>query len=146
MLPTLSSPRRGRRITCARSPRRPIPSVHGSTLAFAAISIGFAAASLNPTLEVEQSDSIIYFGQIAKRMHPQATREEAKRIREEFNHDFTELVSSPHAAAREVADQVWANSRIAWTKYRRVGQSSRWFFATLAVSVVFVFLSMIAPG
>jgi hypothetical protein len=117
-----------------------------ATLTLAAISIFYAAACLNPTLKIGQSDSIIFYGHIAKRLHPGATSDEAERVRKEFDADFCRTVTEPEELVGEVADQVWANSRIAWKKYRLITQSGRWFFGALLVGAAFAAFSLLTPS
>lgn len=102
--------------------------VIGAITAFG--SIYFAVRCLNPTLKVGESSSLIFFAHVAKAFStPDGYRQAVQKT---FTDDGQLMT--------QISDQVWANSKVAWKKYKNVVWATR--FLALTVSV-FIFASIV---
>jgi Family of unknown function (DUF5706) len=97
--------------------------VHSTRAALLTIAIACTGASalitlqtLAPRLRVSEARSLIYFDHIALRY---ANDSDA------FVDTYIELVADENSLLRQVTEQVWANSVIARSKFRRVGYAVR---------------------
>ncbi|NLU94881.1 Pycsar system effector family protein [Chitinophaga sp. Ak27] len=97
------------------------------------VSIYFAYLCVNPRLTKEFKDSIIYFGDIAKK-HKQHTdyKSQAKAILND-EEQFTD----------HITEQIHQISSIAWDKYQNVGWAMRLSILGLVVLILAVFSYLI---
>ncbi len=101
-----------------------------ASLIFSLISIVFAFLCINPRLKNENSNCIIYFGNIQKKF----------KTADEYSIHSTEILSDETGYQKQLAEQIHTNSTIAWKKFSNVAWSIRFF----AGSLVFIVLSILS--
>lgn len=93
---------------------------------FGLLSIYFAIRCLNPTLEVGEPRSLIYFAHIAKRYTSP----------NEYNVGVLRGFRDELDATNQISNQVWANSKVAWNKYINVTRATRLLIGAIASFIV----------
>lgn len=88
---------------------------------FGLISIIYAILCLNPTLNVGEPKSLIYFGHIAKRY------DNCNRYRIEVMAAFKD----DSGIIDQITNQVWANSKVSWKKYVNITWAIRFFMGAI---------------
>lgn len=90
------------------------------------LSVLFSFLTINPRLKNPNPNSIIYFGHI-----------------QEGNSDYSEyyaqsqvILSDENEYEKQLAEQVFANSKIAWKKFRNVSYSIRCFFFSVVSLII----------
>lgn len=96
---------------------------------FSLISIYFAFNAINPRLKNPTPRSIIYFGDVHKKF----------KTAEEYFQFGNEKFVNPEEVFRDLSDQVYVNSTIAYKKFYNLAWAIRFFVAGL---VSFILLSM----
>lgn len=93
--------------------------------------IYFSVRCLNPTLNIDEPTSLIYFAHIAQKFKTPLSYRQAidKGFAEE------EMLS-------QVTDQIWANSRVAWKKYQAVTWAIRFLTLTVLITVVSIVITV----
>ena len=99
-------------------------------MASVVISVVFSAYCIIPRLKMNKSNCLIFFYDIAKN-YPTASDYE-KAIKEEISDEKID---------KYLADQIWANSKIAVKKYNAVDLSIVFFVVTVIASIVFGFMA-----
>lgn len=99
-----------------------------------AVSVGLALASVLPTLRVGESRSYVYFAHIARRVSGGMTSEECMHARDSWVQEF--LVLDSASKASQIGQQVWANARVAWKKYKLVSWSVRLLISALVTAII----------
>lgn len=74
------------------------------------VSVYFAVKCLNPTLDVGEPISFFYFAHIALGFDSA----------EKYSLQLQELLNNQSNLYDNIASQIWANSKIAWKKYKAV--------------------------
>jgi len=97
------------------------------------VSLFFALKCLNPTLNVGEPNSLIFFAHIAQRF----------RAANDYREEIQICLSSEDVLYGQIADQVWANSRVAWSKYMAVAWAIRFFAATLVFAILAIVLVLV---
>jgi len=98
------------------------------------ISILLALLSVYPRLKVGESPSHIYFAHIAKRVNRHMNQEEKIKVRDAFVKEIALLIATQTNLTEEIANQIWANSLVAWKKYKLIS----WAIKFLFISVLLV--------
>jgi Family of unknown function (DUF5706) len=98
---------------------------------FLATSLGFVMAAilsnlrvLTPKLKAGEPRSLLYFDHVGKRYRDPTN----------FNHAFRELLNDEPRLIDQIADQVWANSRVARKKFVAAGWATRFTALALALA------------
>jgi len=91
----------------------------------ASVSIWCCLKCLSPTLAVGEPTSLVYFAHIAQRYQRPG----------DYATEAHKAWADGDTACSEIGNQIWANSRVAWGKYRRVTCAIR-SFAVSVFSVV----------
>lgn len=94
--------------------------------------IFFAILCLIPTLNVGESTALIYFIHIAQKF------ETPTSYRQAIDKGFTD-----EQILSQIADQIWANSKVAWKKYRAVTWALRFLTLTIFITVVSIIITII---
>lgn len=93
------------------------------------LSILFSFLSINPRLKNSNPSSIIYFGHIQKN---------AKNSLEYYQNS-QDILSDESEYEKQVSEQVFVNSKIAWKKFKNVTYSIRlFFFSILSIFVLII--------
>lgn len=95
-------------------------------------SIYFALCCLSPTLKTNDPTSLIYFAQIAQ----------AFETPQDFEEKATAAFDDGTQSTTQIAQQVWANSHVAWKKCRAVNKSIVALAFTVILGIVAVALSL----
>ena len=102
------------------------------TLVLSIAGIFFSIASIvnsflciNPRLKNKNPNSIIYFG------HIQSKFSTAK----EYFKSSSEIISNDKSYQKEISEQIYTNSKIAWKKFSNVTWAIRFFFASLLITI-----------
>lgn len=100
------------------------------------LSVYFTVRCLNPTLDVGEADSLIYFAHISKKF--KTSHEYSKEVNKIFNEDSK--------IEEQINDQIWANSKVAWKKYTAVVWATRLsFILALLIIITVVIVVFIKP-
>jgi len=91
------------------------------TALFSVLSIIFSFLCINPRLKNSTPNSIIYFGDIHTKFKNSTDYFEAS----------SGFLSKPINYSKELAEQIYTNSNIAWKKFSNVTYSLRFFFCAL---------------
>jgi len=92
----------------------------------------FAVHCLNPTLNVSEPTSLIYFAHIVHKFKTSASYQQA--IGKGLADD--QMLS-------QIADQIWANSKVAWRKYRSVTWAIRFLTLTILITITGIMIAII---
>ncbi|MCP4427094.1 MAG: hypothetical protein GY803_21620 [Chloroflexi bacterium] len=98
-----------------------------------AVSIYFAIRCLSPTLDVGEPTSLLFFGHVAK-LHSTAVSYQ-KAVNETFTSDDDIL--------EHLTSEVWANSKIAWKKFKLVAWAIRFLVVTIFIALAGVLVAAI---
>lgn len=98
---------------------------------FIVISAGFSAYCIVPRLKMNKSNCFIFFCDIANN-YPNASNYE-KAIDSEM---------SDEKMKKHLADQIWANSKIALKKYNAVNYSIVFFMVLVVASIAFISMAL----
>jgi predicted PurR-regulated permease PerM len=90
------------------------------------ISVLFSFLTINPRLKNPNSNSIIYFGHI---------QEKHKTFNDFYEHSQG-VLSDENKYEKQLAEQVYVNSKIAWRKFKNVTYSIRLFFVSISILLV----------
>ncbi len=96
-------------------------------------SVYFSLRCLNPTFNVGEPTSSIYFAHIALRFNSA----------EQYSQHIHECLNDQSKFDSHIASEIWANSMIAWKKYKAVTWSTWLLAASTAVSVIGVIVSFV---
>lgn len=94
--------------------------------------IYFAIRCLNPTLNVGEPTSLIYFAHVAQKF------ETPTSYRQAIDKGFAD-----GQMLSQITDQIWANSKVAWRKYRAVTWAIRFLTLTILITVVSIMITII---
>lgn len=97
------------------------------------MSIYFSIRCLNPTLRVGEPTSLIFFAHVAQKFEKPSDYEQA------VSKAFTDDVQ----AMAQIAQQVWANSSVAWKKYKAVVWAIRFLELTVLVGIAGILAALI---
>lgn len=92
-------------------------------------SVLFSFLSINPRLRNLNPHSILYFGHI---------QENYSNYTDYFEHS-RDVISNDTEYEKQIAEQIYVNSKIAWKKFKNITYSLRCFF----LSILSIFLLMI---
>ncbi|MEL7120121.1 MAG: Pycsar system effector family protein [Bacteroidota bacterium] len=95
-------------------------------VAFSLISIYFAFNTINPRLKNPGSTSIIYFGDIHKKY----------KTPKEFFEFGNQKFEDPDAIFRDLSDQLYVNSSIAYKKFFNVSWALRFFVVSIVTFLI----------
>ena len=90
------------------------------------LSIIFAFLCINPRLNNDNPNSIIYFGHIQKKF----------KNAEEYSTKASEIISSENNYQKELTEQIHTNSKIAWKKFKNISWSIRFFTFSLIFMII----------
>lgn len=111
--------------------QKPIAFIPLATaMTFIIISVVSSAYCIIPRLKMNKSNCLIFFCDIAKNYLTASDYEKA--FKEEMSDERIE---------KDLADQIWANSKIAVKKYDAVNFSIVFFVVTVIASIIFVFMA-----
>jgi len=85
------------------------------------LSVFFAFLCINPSLKNKNPKSLIYFGHIATK--------NKKYL--EYLSDATTVFEDTDKLSTQLSEQIYENSKIAWSKFKNVTYSIRLFFASI---------------
>lgn len=91
----------------------------------ALISIALCFMTLNPSLKNDNPTSTIYFGHIKEKYADY----------EEYHNDVTTKIDS-NEFDKQIAEQIFVNSKIAWSKFRNVTWAIRLFSAIVLILLI----------
>lgn len=94
------------------------------------LSIYCAFNAVNPRLKNPTSTSVIYFGDVHKEF----------KSADEYYQFGNEIFDKPEAVFRDLSDQVYVNSTIAYKKFYNVAWAIRFFVAGLVIFLLLVFI------
>jgi hypothetical protein len=102
----------------------PILLIIGTITTF--LSIFFSIICLSPTLKVgDKTNSVLFFANIAERYKTHCDYEKKA-------HD---VLSDEKQATNQIAQQVWANSKVAWKKYKAVAWATYFLEFTILIGI-----------
>lgn len=81
-----------------------------------------------PKLSVNEAKSHIYFAHIAKTQAPTYISELSQLTNEDFN--------------KEIADQIFAVSKVCWSKYKKTNYSIRGLFGSIFFGIIIILLCL----
>jgi len=97
-------------------------------------SVALALLSIHPTLKIGESPSHIFFAHIAKRVNRHMSDEERKTIRDNFVSEFVSQLENGAGVNNEITQQIWANSLVAWRKYRLISWAIKLLFGVIIIT------------
>lgn len=97
-------------------------------------SVALALFSIHPTLKIGESPSHIFFAHIAKRVNRHMSDEEKKTIRDKFVSEFLSQLESGVGVSDEITQQIWANSLVAWRKYRLISWAIKLLLGVIIIT------------
>jgi|WetSurMetagenome_2_1015567.scaffolds.fasta_scaffold76613_2 hypothetical protein len=92
----------------------------------ACISIYFSLRCLNPTLKIGKPDSLIFFGHIALNFE----------TAEEYQSVAKKIFLDDDLAESQIAEQIWANSKISQRKFEAVTWATRFLAVTAFIGIL----------
>lgn len=93
---------------------------------FSVISIYFSFNAINPRLKNPATKSLIYFGDVHKKF----------KSAEEYYHFGQERFKNPDEVFRDLSDQVYVNSSIAYKKFYNVSWALRFFVLSIMTFLI----------
>ena len=91
------------------------------------ISIILCIICLSPTLKVgDKTNSVIFFANIAERFETHCDYEKIAQ----------DVLADEKQAATQIAQQVWANSKVAWKKYKAVAWATYFLELTILIGIL----------
>ena len=90
------------------------------------LSVLFSFLAINPRLKNTNADSIIFFGHI----------QEKNKDYSEYYLNSQQILSDENEYRKQIAEQVYVNSKIAWKKFKNVSYSIRCFFFSIVILIV----------
>lgn len=97
------------------------------------LSTYFSIKCLNPTLNVGEPNSLIYYAHIALQFDSY----------NEYYQETKEVFADEVESTKQIASQVWANSKVAWKKYKAITWSTRFLVLSIILGVVGFIVSII---
>lgn len=103
----------------------PILLIVGTITTF--ISIILSIICLSPTLKVgDKTNSVIFFGNIAKTFETYC----------DYDNIAQDVLANEKHASTQIAQQVWANSKVAWKKYKAVAWATYFLELTILIGIL----------
>ena len=106
-------------------------SVFSSVFAFLAVifsflSVLFSFLAINPKLKNQNPNSIIYFGHV----------QEKYKSYIEYYEQSQQILMDENEYDKQIAEQIFINSKIAWKKFKNVSYSIRCFFFAIIILIL----------
>lgn len=90
------------------------------------LSVLFSFLAINPRLKNTNADSIIFFGHI----------QEKNKTYSDYFLNSQQILSDENEYQKQIAEQVFINSKIAWKKFKNVSYSIRCFFFSIITLII----------
>lgn len=89
------------------------------------LSLLFSFLAINPRLKNSNANSIIFFGHI----------QEKYKNHSDYYLQSQQILSDENEYEKQIAEQVYTNSKIAWKKFKNVSYSIRCFFLSIIILI-----------
>ncbi len=105
------------------------------------ISLLLAILSILPILNTKPQDSVLYFGHISARKRI-SSKDGELDARHKYETDLISVLKNEEGMHREIVNQIWINSDIAYKKFVRVSLCIKFLLVSLILAVISVTLNL----
>lgn len=97
-------------------------------------SVYFAIKCLNPTLDVGEPTSLVYFAHIALGFDSA----------EKYSQQLHDCINDQPRFHDHISSQIWANSKIGWKKYKAITWSTRMLTVSLLLALIGIIVAVLS--